>query len=180
MNLFPVSNSNSEIDLRQEFDNLVLGADGSSRKGWPLIIRHLRRDGNGVPISCVCKNILSGSTDPRCSYCLGEGNLWDELWYIGRSQFLGSDGGLGSKYRASEPGRIRADTKVFFLRYDVPIRYNDKIIEVELDNEGNVVTPFVRKAVYRPETINELRSDNGRKEFLTVYCLEKDAIRFDR
>lgn len=164
-------------DLRSEFDNLVLGADGKPRTGYWHIIRHLRREASGKPIKCVCFNELSQDADPQCAYCFGEGYLWDEKWYLGRSQFVGTQGGLVNKYRSAPPGEVIADYKMFFFRYNVPILPRDKIVEVKLDKEGKVVMPYVRTAIYGAETINELRSDNGRVEFITVYCLEKDAIR---
>jgi hypothetical protein len=105
--------------------------------------------------------------------------LWDEFWYIGRAEFVGSDGGLGNRFRLLPPGELRGDSKVFFLRYDTPIAQGDKIVEMKLDDEGNPVVPYVRQVIYKPQTINRLRSDNGRVEFIAVYCLENDAIRLD-
>lgn len=168
-----------EIDLRAEFDALMFGSGQDHRHGHPVAIRHLRRTTEGAPIACECKDLFSGEADPDCSYCSGEGWLWDEQWYICRSQYLGSEGGLANRYRHPEPGQIRADYKVFFFRYDVPLRYGDKIVEMLLDDDGNPVVPYVREAIYKPQTINKLRSDNGRAEFITVHCLERDAIRSD-
>ena len=183
-NLYPGSfvyshSTSNEVDLRQEFDNIVFGADGSVPKGRLLVVRHMRRDNNGRKIACTCKDEFSGGAEPDCPYCLGESFLWDEAWYMGRTQFLGTDGGLGNRYRLSPGGEIRADTKIFFLRYDVPLRYGDKIIEMLLDEEGQPVVPYVREAIYKPQTINRLRADHGRTEFIAAYCLEKDAIRPD-
>lgn len=175
-----VSSGNaSEVDLRQEFDDLIFGADGSTRKGYPLVIRHMRRDADGNKIDCVCLNELTKSPDPDCSYCYGEGYYWDESWYIGRSQFISSAGGRANKYRFTPAGEIRSDTKIFFFRYDVPLLYGDKIIEMKLDTEGDPVVPYKRTAIYDPHTVDYLRSDNGRVEFITAYCLEDDAIRSD-
>ena len=174
-----VSSGTPEIDLRAEYDTLIYGDDGEIAHGHLLVIRHMRRDAQGKKIDCTCKQKFTGEAEPDCPYCLGEAYLWDEKWYVGRSQYLGSDGGLGNRYRFTPPGEIRTDTKVFFLRYDTPIRYGDKIIEMLLDEEGDPVVPYVRESIYKPQTINRLRSDHGRTEFITVYCLEKDAIRPD-
>lgn len=168
-----------ELDLRAEFDDLVFGSDGCIRHGQLLAVRHMRRTADGKRIACACKDKFSGECEPSCSYCYGESWLWDEQWYMGRVQYLGSDGGLGNRYRFSPGGEVRADTKIFYLRYDVPLKYGDKIIEMLLDEEGDPVVPYVREAIYKPQTIDRLRSDHGRIEFIAAYCLEKDAIRPD-
>ena len=168
-----------EIDLREEFDQLIFGDEDELRHGKLVLIRHLRREANGSAIDCTCKDKLTREADPDCSYCLGEGYLWDETWYMCRSQFTGADGGLSSRGRYMPPGEIRVDFKIFYFRYDTPIRYGDKIVEVLLDEEGEVVVPYIRESIYKPQTIDRLRSDNGRTEFITCYCREEDAIRPD-
>ena len=174
-----LAGATNEIDLRDEFDKIVFGEDGEMRHGQLIVVRHMRRDANGKRIECSCKQEFGTESPSDCPYCQGEGYLWDESWYMGRVQFLGSDGGLGSRYRFAPPGEVRADTKLFFLRYDVPIKYGDKIVEMLLDEEGDPVVPYIRESIYKPQTINRLRSDNGRTEFIVAYCLEKDAIRPD-
>ena len=75
---------------------------------------------------------------------------------------------------------MRTDYKVFYIRYDEKISYYDKIIELSLDFEGNVVIPYKREFIYRPETIQNYRSDNGRLEYIAVYCREEPSIRKNR
>jgi hypothetical protein len=145
----------------------------------------MRRDSEnrGVPCECV-KETTGMQGNPTCPYCLGEGILWDEVWTIGRAQYLGPEGGRANKWIRMPPGQIRAEYKVFFLRYDANVRDGDKIIEVLLDEEGKVIlnsttNAFIRENIYKPQTIDRLRSDNGRIEYLAVYCAEYDAIRND-
>lgn len=168
----------SEVDLRQHLDELFFDHNGH-RHSQPTVIRHLRRASDGSKIACECKEQFSGEADPDCSYCLGEGWLWDEAWYLCRSQWATSEGGRGHTFKHVMPGQIRSDIKQFFFRYDVPIKYGDKIVEMLLDDEGNVVVPYIREAIYKPQTINRQRSDNGRVEFIAVHCLERNAIRPD-
>lgn len=93
--------------------------------------------------------------------------------------YSGADTGLAGRLRFMPPGQIRVDYKIFFLRYDSPIRYGDKIVEAKLDTEGQVVAPLVREAIYAPATISKFRSDNARIEYIAAYCREDDAIRLD-
>lgn len=185
IDLFPPSSASSsstssgEVDLREEFDELLFGFDSGIRHGHLVVIRHLRRDSTGEPIECSCHDEFTREADPDCSHCLGEAYLWDEKWYWTHSMYSGSDSGLTRRITYMPPGAIRADFRVFFFRYDTPIRYGDKVVEMKLDEEGAVVVPYIRESIYKPQTIQKYRSDNGRVEYIAVHCREDSAIRSD-
>lgn len=169
----------SEIDLRAEFDDLVFGTNGIAH-GSLFALRNMRRTESNRPVECVCfRTNTTIEPDPDCSYCLGEGYLWDESWITGYSMFINTDTGLGRKYLQMAPGMERTDYKVFFLRYDTVIEYQDKIVEMKLDAEGNPVIPYIRTAIYKPGTIYQYRSDHGRREYYALFCKEEDAWRQD-
>lgn len=174
------SNSGSEIDLRAEFDEIVYGGPTSLPHGKKVLLRKARLDSDFKPISCVCKDSQTSEADTECPYCLGEGFYWDEKEAICYSVYIGADGGLSARIRGLFPGQIRVDSKVFYFRYDTEISYRDKIVELELDTEGNIVVPYHREAIYKPQTINKYRADFGRIEYIAVYCRENDAIRLDK
>lgn len=177
--LYPrsLSGSSTEIDLRAGFDDIVYGANGNMPHGYYVLIRYLRRNDDGTPIACTCVDSLTKEASPDCVYCQGEGALWDEQWATTFSVSIGASGGLAAKFIQLPPGDLKVDYKVFYLRYDSNIDIGDKIIEVELDADGKVILPWRRITIYNPETIDDKRSDNGRREFYPVYCREKDAIR---
>lgn len=168
-----------EIDLRQAFDVLIYGGNGKIPHGMKIIIRNMRRDSQYRPIVCACNSSMSKEASVSCQYCLGEGYLWDEVWADAYAVYEGSDGGLVRRNMYLTPGQVRVDYRTFYIRYDTPIRYGDKVIEVLLDEEGRVVVPYIRKGIYKPETIQQNRSDHGRIEFISVRCREMDAIRND-
>ena len=171
--------SGAEIDLRVELDELFFGYKSGIRHGYLCLIQHLRRDERNKPIACTCLDPLTKEADPDCSYCASVGYLFDEQWYWTYSTYGGADGGLINRNTWMPPGAVRVDFKVFYFRYDVPIFYGDKIVEVKMDTEGNIVTPVVRSVLYSPQTINKLRADNSRIEYITVYCREESALRLD-
>jgi hypothetical protein len=174
--------SSGEIDLREEFDCFVYGPskDLTDGHGHLFLIRRLRRDASGVAMYCTCAAASDGRhADSDCSFCYGEGYLFDETWEAGYSQYVGPEGGQGRKYQRLPPGLVRTDYLVFYLRYDVDIKFGDKIVEVELDLEGNPIAGPIRKAIHKPQTIMEMRSDHGRLEFYSVYCREEDSLRPD-
>ncbi|MAH50887.1 hypothetical protein CMI37_34040 [Candidatus Pacearchaeota archaeon] len=171
--------SSCEIDLRVEFDNIVFGVGGCKPHNHLVLLRKARRDSNDKLIKCACVSLLSDEADKesQCNYCLGERYIWDESFTRCYSSLVGADGGKGNRTKRVSPGEIRTDYKLFYLRYDEIISYRDKIIELALDIEGNVLVPYKRETIYRPETIEKHRADNGRVEYISVYCREDPSIR---
>jgi hypothetical protein len=141
----------------------------------------MRRDANNSLMVCTCTSSLTGEpdTEKSCPFCLGEGFYWDESWATGYGVYVGADGGNAGRVRGLKPGSVRIDYRIFYLRYDTDISYRDKIIDPKLDTEGEAVVPYVRESIYKPQTINRYRADNGRIEYIAVYCREDDAIRVD-
>lgn len=174
------STDGAELDLRAEMDEILFGTPNGPRHGKNILIRNMRRDADGYPTECTCQ---AGQTtrepDFNCSYCLGEGYLWDENWGWAFSMYAGADSGFVRRYVNMPVGIARVDYKLFFLRYDTTIEYGDKIIEVRLDDEGDVQLPYVREAIHKPQTLTKRRADNGRLEFIAAFCREKDALRSD-
>lgn len=171
--------SSGEIDLREWVDEIFYGTNGGTPHAHLALLRRMRRT-NGVEESCICKsNSIVREASPACPYCLGEGFYWDEQWVYVYSWHTTSESGLAKKFMSTGAGQVKADSKVFILDYRVDVDHLDKIIDVSLDKDGQPVIPYVRKDIWIPETIIELRSDNGRLEFWAVHCREKDSIRED-
>lgn len=172
------SSTTGELDLRYWFDQILYGGPSKVAHGHKVLLRNLRRGDDSKPaIRCSCVSGTSNEPTPTCPYCQGEGWIWDENWADTYSVAIGSDGGLASRFRYYQPGVIKTDYKTFFLRYDTVLLYGDKIIEVKLGLEGEVIKPYLRTCIYKPETIVEYRSDHGRIEYLAVQCKEEDSIR---
>lgn len=169
-----------EINLREDLDELFFGYKSGIRHGYQCLIRRLERDSTGKPIACTCLDAHRKEPDPDCSYCLGEGYIWKEGWVWTYSMYSGADSGLSNRITYQPPGSLRVDYKIFFLRFNANINYGDKIVEVKLDEEGKLALPYVRQAIYQPQTINTYRLDNSRIEYIAAYCRENDAIRLDR
>ena len=171
-----------EIDLRKNFDELVLGKSNNLVHGYKVLIRNARLDSNHKLIKCTCVSDLTDEPDQEneCRFCLGEGHIWDERFTTCYSSLIGADDGKANRNKRIIPGEMRTDYKVFYLRYDEKLSYYDKIIELRLDFEGNLIIPYKREFIYRPETIQNYRSDNGRLEYIAAYCKEEPSIRANR
>ena len=170
--------SNSEIDLRNQFDQLVFGKGNKLAHNHLILLRKPKMV-NGEIVKCTCVNTLTdeANTEGSCGFCLGEGYIWEEKFHRVYSSLLGLDGGKANRTRRIMAGEIRTDYKVFYFKFDSLISYKDKIIELRLDNEGNPSLPYKRETIYKPETIEEFRSDNGRLEYIAVFAREESSIR---
>lgn len=170
-----IKNKGSEINLRSHFDKLLYGP--GIKHSYLVGIRHMKKSLSGELTKCSCVNKLTHEAYFDCSFCKGEGYLWDEKIYRTFSSFVGADGGKANRTRRISPGEIRTDYKIFYFRYDTKLSYKDKIIEFGLDEEGVIKNPVVRETIYTIETIQDYRSDNGRIEYYAVYCREESSIR---
>lgn len=167
-----------ELDLRKEIESIFSGASDEISKQQTFVLRTARRDssGNIMPCACVSPLTLEPDTEKQCPFCLGEGFYFDESFIYGY-KMANNKVNLSRQRVQIQSGMISAYDKIFFLRYNELITYDDKIIELKLDSDGKPLIPYKRKGIHRPETIIEYRSDNGRIEFLAIYVNENNSIR---
>jgi hypothetical protein len=172
--------TNREKDLRKAFDDFILGKSGGIKHAHRVLIRKARRDSEGHVIKCKCVSgiTIEPNTESQCPYCLGEGFIWDEKFEECYSTLKGGES-FQTRWRRIGAGEIRTDYITYYFRYDIEISYKDKIIELLLDIDGAPILPYSRDVIYRPETIQKMRSDNGRIEYLAVHCREEQAIRLN-
>lgn len=176
--LFPLTVP-AEADLRQELYEMFHGGPFEIPKAHKVILRRARRDDSGAIIPCSCVDPLTKEPDQdnRCPFCLGLGCMWDEEWVHTRKVVVrGDTGALTRQDRHLPPGILNAPACVFYLKYEVMPTYYDRIIEPVLKEDGSVKTPYVRRKVYKPHTLVDHRSDNGRIEYWALYCAENEAI----
>jgi hypothetical protein len=157
------------VDLRVEFDNLVLGYQGETPVGRKFILRRMRRDSSDalIPCSCVDELTKEPSRDYPCPYCLGNGFLWDEELVVAYKVVAAAPGGsnAAANFPKSEPGTMSIPAARFFLSYSVAPRRSDRIVEIELDSDGEPVTPYNRTTIYELMLVRDMRADNGKIEF---------------
>lgn len=168
--LWSISDSGGEVDLRQEFYELLYGSAAEIAKGRPGILRRMRKDSSGVLIKCPCVDEKTGEPDKdtSCPYCWGEGYLWDEEWITYYKMLISSQEGLVRKDSPYKPGISNTPFVFFYLEYNIIPTGYDKIVEVSLDTAGNISLPYTREAVYPIATSEAFRSDNGRIEYWRV------------
>jgi hypothetical protein len=167
--------SSSEINIRQELINMFDGAYPEIPKASIGLLRKMRRDTNGLLLLCPCVDIVTREPDKDrfCPYCFGEGYYWDEVEVQYYCVTVGRDVSNISRERLTSPGLINPPLVVFYIRYDVPITIQDKIIKVSLDLEGSPAVPRKRDSIYRVTKIWDYRLDNAKLEYWKIYTYEE-------
>lgn len=178
----PYTTGPVEADLRKELHSMFFGNAQEIPKAYKALYRRMRRNDEEKLIQCECVSELTKEPDIdiRCPYCYGEGYRWDEEWIQLRSIDIGSStSALIFNSRPMPPGELNISLRVFYIEYSVQPTYYDRIVELKSDVEGNPIKPYQRFKIYKPQTVQSLRSDNGRIEFYAIWCSQKDAIFID-
>jgi len=164
----------SELDLRQEMINTFNGTAVEIAKSQPGLLRKLNTDSNGDYILCPCVDRVTkeADRDTFCPICFGEKYYWTETYIKFYIVDIATPAAV-NKLKA--PGIVDVPQNTFYFMYDVAVTKPDKIVEIELDIEGNIVLPVKRIALWRIQELNALRGDNGRVEFIKVFTTKEDV-----
>jgi len=172
--LYPSSGS-TEPDMRKELKNTLEGHYPEIAKAQKALLRKMRTDSTGNHIACPCVDAVTKEPDKDffCPVCHGDGKLWDETYIDVYKILLKSD--VGNVYRdiVTAPGLNNANMAVFFCKSSAAISNKDKLVELVLDKEGKVQTPFQRRGLYKIVVAVDYRSDNGRLEYWKLDCYEE-------
>ena len=158
----------TEPDLRQELINTLDGKFPEIAKKQTAVLRRIR-----LPLeecSCVDKLTHEPDLDYFCPFCFGEGNLWNEVFIDVYKVLLKGELGNALKEVIISPGLSNEPVAVFYIRSSVTIGEKDKVVELELDEEGDPIRPYRRRKIYRIGEAIDLRSDNGRREYWQLTC----------
>lgn len=159
--MYGTSNSQGlELNLRNEFNRTLIGAVDEIEKARIGLLRRMRRDSDGLPIRCPCRDKQTDESDrdSYCRVCHSMGFLWDEykmLYYKNESSFVDGTGFL------------------FYLQYDKDIDTYDYLVEVNVDRNGELTSPIERKAIFNISNARSFKADNGRIEYWQVTALEE-------
>lgn len=169
----PVPADLGTISLRDEMISLLTGADGEISKGQSFILRRARRDSSGNLTECACVDTLTqeASIDYKCEYCYGQKYLFDEELVTGYKVNVSAvSASRAFDIVKSMFGSLELPAMVFYFAYDVEPTIEDKIIQIELDLEGDPVIPYNRRFLYEINMLRDLRADRGRVEYWACYC----------
>lgn len=164
INRWGVARTNRNVDLRQWFDSTVKerSAHDPDYIGMWVLHRQMRLTENSNMVECVCNVNKEAQRNPRCSSCLGEGYLWDEhlikVFKVERPRKELNVGGAGV---------IAQESIVFYLPSNMyRMSRRDRLVEISLDEEGNIVKPIRRFHVHYVGNIDVKRGNDGKVEYV--------------
>ena len=154
-----------EIDLRQEFEDSLMGNDFGNIKFIPYIHQKIRIDTETFrKVKCTCFDQITEEGSRGCGSCNGIGYLWDEFIIPGFIYPL-SNTMLQSGNQEAPTGKTNNISVKFITRYTEEIRISDFIIEPELTNDGAFYAPYTVRNKYIVNHAREARLDFGKNEF---------------
>jgi hypothetical protein len=160
---YPRGTLNREIDLRQEFIDLIDGTPGSPQRGhWVLLRRMDTRQ------RCSCwKGDSTKYDEPNanCPICLGEGWVYQEELHKVRRRVVTPPPGMAGMESQTEFAIMSVPYLVYYFKYHVRPTELDRIIEIDNTEQGQPVRPFVRGAIYNITFAEPFRDINGRIEY---------------
>lgn len=156
--LFLTGNVSGDIDLRQEFINLIESDRYFVGLKQQVLLRRNNRDDNGNLVSCDCIDPVTKEPDIErlCEICHGDSYKWSEEWiYVYKIR--------------------KGDNYTFYMRYDTDPKKFDKIIEMETDENSVIERPYVRKYKYNLTTIYPMKGNTGRIEYFKCEAYKVDT-----
>jgi len=174
---YPASSYRTEIDMRQELANTLDGKHPEIAKSQTGLIRKARLNSNGGFIECGCVDTLTREPDKDrfCPSCFSDGKLWNE-YLITYYRVSGNSGVNSATLNSSfAPGIVNVGLVIFYIKYNAAITRFDKLVILNTDTEGNPITPYIRKTVYKIEQVWDFRADNGKLEYFKVFTHEDNV-----
>lgn len=177
LDFYSSTTTGTEPDMREEMINTLDGVYPEVSKKQTGLLRRARLDSNNNLIDCPCVDNLTGEQDKDrfCPICYSSLYYWDEEEITFYKVLVERDAANATRDQLSSPGLINVPIVVFYVRYNANITRKDKIITVELNTDGSVVSPWKRTALYRIETAWDYRSDNAKLEYWKLFTHQEDV-----
>lgn len=173
------SRGSGEIDLRYELHNILYGTGNETPKAMYGLLRSMNLDSSGNLVRCVCIDKITHEPDKDyyCPICMGERYIWAEslvkFYRVSISTFAHGAPTVWNKTK--EYGQVNIASHIFYFEFDTIIKTSDKIIDISLDLEGNIIRPIQREVVWKINDLTKFRADRGRVEFIKVFCNDEDV-----
>lgn len=113
---------------------------------------------------CPCLSRDNGKTNSACRRCLGTGHMFvDYIVKLDKRTFS------PEFVRDAGVGEARVGDFRYYLERIVPVKQDDLILEVELDESTLLpVQPFRIREAYRVKAVEDMRDRGGRLEFVQL------------
>ena len=167
VNYYGSSTAGTEADMRNELIYTLDGRLPEVAKGQPGLLRKMRRDSDDklLPCSCVDSVTREPDKDRFCSFCFGTGFYWDETEISYYRTNLDGDKNRALQDRLTAAGLINVPLVVFYIRYSNTLTPDDRIVLINLEDDGSISSPLQRRAIFKIGDIWDYRADNGKLEY---------------
>jgi len=145
--------SDGSIDLRDQMYDML------EKHGHYVFLRQ------STGRRCSCWDEAAQEADPNCSYCTGEGWLYEDVKVLGRKTFVTDPMTAAFLNKLTPLGRVSVSDQVFWIKYDKNPDRLDKILEVSLDSRGEVEKPYRIEIAWEINWAQDFRDKWGRVEF---------------
>ena len=169
--------SGKELSLRSELKKTLDGSLQEVSKKMLGLHRQMRQGSDNELILCGCVDPTTKEPDRDffCPICYGEKYIWDEKWTYFYMVEITPDPATTVHLAQKPMGFMDISKAVFYLEYNSKIKIDDKLVNVNLDTEGKLQSNVLREKIWKINKVEKLRLDNGRVEFIKVYCSQDDA-----
>jgi len=164
----------TEVNLRNELVKTFDGRFPEIAKRQMGCLRKARKDASGNLIRCACvdPSTFEADRDTFCPLCQGEGYIFDEVFMEIYKKPLGVGTGEALEDKLFGAGLANVHLVVFYTRFSDNITEDDRVVELVLDQAGNIAQPPLRKTIYRIGHAIDYRLDNGKLEYWAIFCHE--------
>lgn len=179
INPYGSSSGNTEASMRDEMIDTLEGKYPEIAKGQTHLFRKMRRTSSGGLVPCPCVDVTTNEPDKDrfCPICYGEGNLFDESYILLYRILVAPDYGNSVRDKILPPGILNVPLAIFYTRYDELITEQDKIVLVNQNLDGTVVTPVRRRELYKIAAAWDYRADNGKLEYWKLF-VHKEVVKY--
>ena len=167
----------SEPNMRQEIINMLDGHGIEIAKARKMLLRKMNRDSNNNTTLCNCVDLITKEPDKDrfCPICEGSGFLWTETIIEAYKSLEDSDKNNAKRDRSERLGIISQGLVVFYTKYNINIMTGDKIVQVKLNYDGTIYTPYLREYIYNIASFMDYRCDNGKLEYFKIFTHQEDV-----